>query len=486
MPLNEIRQARLEKLNKLQKAGVDPYPAKSWRTHEIKSVLADFDNLAADKRAFVLVGRIMARREHGGSAFFDIQDESGKIQIFLKKDVLGDKNFEFFMETTDVGDFIEINGALFRTKQNEPTLQVEKYRMLAKSLLPLPEKWHGLQDVEERFRKRYLDLIFNPNVKKKIVTRANIIEFIRQYLIKDDFIEVETPVLQTLAGGANARPFITHLNALDIDLFLRIAPELYLKRLLIGCFEKVFEFARNFRNEGMDREHHPEFTMLEFYAAYWDYEKMMTFVEGLLAGVVKKLFGSSKTKIQAGEVDFKGPYPRVTFNDLFQKNSGLNYDETDEATLAKKARELKITIEKTMTKGNIADEIYKKVARPKIIQPTYVINHPLDISPLSKKLDKDPEHVARFQLIVGGMEVTNGFSELNDPIDQKERLFEQERNVKKGNKEAHQFDADYIEAMEYGMPPAAGIGIGIDRLVALLTNSHSIREVILFPLMKPK
>lgn len=433
-----------------------------------------------------MAGRIMAKREHGGSTFLDIEDGSGTIQIFLKKDVLGDKEYDFFLEVMDIGDFIEVNGTLFKTKQEEPTLQVEKYRILAKSLKPLPEKWHGLQDTEERYRKRYLDMIFNGQVKHKFKFRTRIIQILRDLLNKNGFLEVETPILQTLAGGANARPFKTHLNTLDLDVYLRVAPELFLKRFLVGGLERVFEFGKNFRNEGMDKDHNPEFSALEFYVAYKDYEWLMAFTEGMLEDLVTKLFGSTKVVYAGGEIDFKKPYKLVTFNEILKKYSGMDYGEADEEDLARKAKDLEITIEKAMTKGNIADEIYKKIARPKIIEPTFVINHPLDISPLSKRLEKDPDHVARFQLLVAGNEIINAFSELNDPIDQRERFEQQMAAAKKGNQETHPYDEDFIEALEYGMPPAAGWGLGLDRLIAILTDSHSVREVISFPLMKPK
>ncbi len=477
MSLEEIRKNKIEKLELLRKAGVNPYPEKSWRTHQINQALEKFDQFSGDKDRLVLAGRVMAYREHGASCFLDLEDATGRIQLYLKKDVVGDFDYDLFLKTIDIGDWLEVSGFLMKTKKEEKTLEVEKYRLLAKALLPLPEKWHGLQDVEERYRKRYLDFIFNPEVRKKIETRTLVIKEIRRILDSHNFLEVETPILQTLAGGANAQPFQTHLNTLNLDLFLRIAPELFLKRLLVGGFERVYEFAKNFRNEGMDRDHNPEFTMLEFYAAYWDYEKMMTFLEKMLEELGGKI---------SSLINFKGPYPRITFNDLFQKYIGINYDEADEETLIKKAKELEIKIEKTMTKGNVADEIYKKVARPKITEPTFIINHPLEISPLSKKIEKDPEHVARFQLVAGGTEIMNGFSELNDPLDQRERFEEQEKTAKKGNKEAHRFDQDFVEALEYGMPPAAGVGVGIDRLTALLTGSHSVREVIAFPLMKPR
>ena len=476
----------MEKLEKLQKAGVDPYPARSSRTHKISEALEDFDDLSSKEVEVILAGRVMAKRGQGGLSFVDINDGSSKLQLLFKKDDLGEEAFDFFSETVDIGDFIEAGGILFKTKVGEPTLEVHAYKILTKSLLPLPEKWHGLQDTEERYRKRYLDLIFNQETRAVFEARSKIIEHVRQYLLADGFMEVETPMLQTLYGGANAKPFKTHLNTLDIDLYLRIAPELYLKRLLVGGFEKVFEIGRNFRNEGMDREHNPEFTMLEFYAAYWDYEKMMDFVEGMLEHIVENKFGDTKIKHHENEINFKGPYPRVIFSDLFKKYSGIDYDEADENTLKEKAKELGVTIEKSMTKGNLGDEIYKKVARPNIIQPAFVVNHPLEISPLAKKLGGDDRHVARFQLVVGGTELTNGFSELNDPEDQRQRFEVQEKFAKKGNEEAQRLDQDYIEALEYGMPPAAGVGIGLDRLVTLLTDSHSIREVILFPLMKPR
>ncbi len=486
MPLDDIRQVRIEKLNKLQKAGVDPYPAKSWRTHTIAQALEDFDKHAEDKDRLVLVGRVMARREHGGSTFFDLEDGSGRVQVYFKKDVVGDMEYDFLSETVDMGDFIECYGFLFKTRKEERTLEVEKYRMLSKSLLPLPEKWHGLTDVEERYRKRYLDLIFNPETRAQFKVRTKIINELRNFLNNHEFMEVETPTLQILAGGANAKPFKTHINALDLDVYLRIAPELFLKRLLVGGFERVYEFSRNFRNEGMDKDHNPEFSELEFYVAYQDYEWLMKFTEDMLEKVVSNIFETAKISYEGSTVDFQGPYKRVSFNDLLKQYSGLDYDEVDEEDLARKAKELEIVIEKTMTKGNIADEIYKKVARPKVVQPTFIVDHPLDISPLAKKLEKDKSHVARFQLIVAGHEIINAFSELNDPIDQRERFEHQQKAAKKGNQEAHPFDEDYIEALEYGMPPATGWGLGIDRLTTILTDSHSIREVILFPLMRPK
>ena len=487
MALDEIRQVKIEKLEKLRKAGQDPYPAVSARTHTIKEALEGFEELADRKTDLVIVGRVLSIREHGGSVFADLMDGTARIQLYFKKDVLGDKDFDFFMETVDIGDFIEAGGFLFKTKRCEQSLEVKNYKILTKSLMPLPEKWHGLQDVEERYRKRYLDIIFNEDLKNKLIARSMITEHLRQYLLASKFMEVETPILQTLPGGANAKPFKTHLDTLGLDLYLRIAPELYLKRLLVAGFERVFELGRVFRNEGMDREHNPEFTMLECYASYWDYEKMMEFVEDMFLHLVSTPgVGGNSFKYQEKEIKFEKSFKRISFNDLFKQYAGVDYDSTDGKEIAEKAKELGIQINRAMTKGNIGDEIYKKVARPNITDPTFVINHPLEISPLAKKLQDDNEHVARFQLIVGGMEVVNSFSELNDPIDQRERFEEQEKNAERGDQEAQRLDEDFIEALEYGMPPAAGVGIGIDRLVALLTDSHSVREIIGFPLMKPR
>lgn len=438
--LAKIRKIRIKKLENFKKAGINPYPAKVLRTHTNQEALDNFSKLL--KRKITLVGRVRSIREHGGSTFCHIEDGTAQIQIYLKQDKLGKKNYQLFLNNIDIGDFVEANGNLFKTKKGEKTLEVSKWRILVKSLLPLPEKWHGLKDIEERFRKRYLDLILNKEIKEKFKKRSEIITKIRQFLDKNGFLEVETPELQTLAGGAKARPFKTRLNALNMDLYLRIAPELYLKRLLIGGFEKIYELGKSFRNEGMDREHNPEFTMLEFYAAYWDYNKMMDFTERLLKSLDNKIF--------------KGKFKKAEYSKVVGKKD-------------------------------------EKQAFAKIKAPTFVINHPAEISPLSKKLEtprqargKKPQKVARFQLIVNGLEIANGFSEINDPIDQKQRFEAQEKLRKKGDKEAHQYDKDFIEALEYGMPPAAGIGIGIDRLMVLLTESRTLREAILFPTMRLK
>ncbi len=428
-----LKKVRLKKLKNLQKFGINPYPAKVLRTHTNQEVLDNFNKLL--RKRVVLVGRICSIRGHGGSTFFDFEDGFAKIQAYLKKDEIGEKKYNLFLDNLDIGDFVELAGTLFETKRGEKTILVKEWKILTKSLMSVPSKWYGLEDVEERFRKRYLDLILNKDVKGKFIQRSQIIKKIREFLDKNGFLEVETPILQTMAGGAKAKPFKTHLNALNLNLYLRIAPELYLKRLLVGGLERVYELGRNFRNEGMDREHNPEFTMLEFYAAYWDYEKMMDFTEKLLKSLDKKIF--------------KGKFKRVEYSQVVG-----NKDEK---------------------------EVFAKIK-----EPTFVINHPVTISPLSKRLEKEPQKVARFQLIVNGLEIANGFSELNDPIDQEKRFKMQEQERKKGGEDTHPFDKDFIEALEYGMPPAAGIGIGIDRLAVLLTNSKTLREIILFPTMKPK
>jgi len=485
MAISDIRKTRLKKLEQLKKAGTNPYPIKSNKTCSIERALLDFEKLSGSKTKLTLAGRIMAVREHGGSTFIHFEDRSASIQAYFKKDRLG-KKYRFFLDNFDAGDLIELSGLLFTTKKGEKTVEVADFKMLAKSLLPLPEKWHGLKDVEERFRKRYLDLIFNKESRERFEIRSKIIKEIRTFLEEEGFLEVETPVLQPIYGGARALPFKTHLNALKMDLYLRISPELYLKRLLVGGFERVYEIGRCFRNEGMDKHHNPDFTMLEFYWAYADYEQMMRLTEKMFSRLFKKVFKSNKIKYQGKEINFKTPFKKVEFYQLLQEHTKINLEETSQKSLYKKALELGIKVEKERPKAEIADEIYKKYCRPKISEPTFVIHHPAGFQPLAKKCEKDPKKLANFQLLAGGTELINAFSELNDPLEQKERFVEQEKLHKKGLKESQRMDFDYIEALEYGMPPAAGFGMGIDRLIALLTDSHSLREVILFPTMRQK
>ena len=484
--IDELRKIRLKKLEAIKKALILPYPAKTKKTHKISEALANFNSLAKTKKEIVLVGRIMSLRIHGGATFFHIEDGTGKIQTFFRKDRLGEKSYQFFLENFDIGDFIEVRGVLFKTKMGERTIEGADFKMLAKSLLPLPEKWHGLKDIEERFRKRYLDLIFNPEVKKKFEIRSRVIQTIREFLDKAGFLEVETPILQPIYGGAKARPFKTHLNAFDLDMYLRIAPELYLKRLLVGGFEKVYEIGKCFRNEGVDRFHNPDFTMLEFYWAFADYKDLMKLTEKLFEYLLKKVFQKLEITYEGKKINFKVPWPRVEFSQLIRKYTALNVEEINLEGLERKAKEFNLKLEKGLGKTEILDEIYKKFVRPKIWQPTFIIHFPLGFQTLAKALEKDSHRLANFQLVTAGFELINAFSELNDSIEQRKRFEEQKKLMAAGFKEAHPLDEGFLEALEYGMPPAAGFGMGIDRLVALLTDSHSLREVILFPTMRPK
>jgi lysyl-tRNA synthetase class 2 len=490
--INEIRKIRIKKLEAIKNRGINPYPIKTKRTHSVAEILRDFNKLKKSKKRISATGRIMSIRGHGALCFLHFQDATGKIQGFFSRDKLGEKGYKFFLEHFDIGDFIEITGILFETKRGEKTIEVKDYNMLTKSLLPLPEKWHGLQDVEERYRKRYLDLIFNPEVKNKFETRSKIIKEIRAFFDKNDFLEVETSILQPIYGGAKAKPFKTHLNALDMDLYLRISPELYLKRMLVAGFERVYEMGRIFRNEGMDKAHNPEFTSLEFYWAYADYKDLMKFIEQLFVNLTKKVLGKTEIEYEGKKINFKAPWKRIEFSHLLKKYADIDFEDINDTALAKKAKELGVKTAKGASKAEIADEIYKKLCRPKIWQPTFVIHHPLGSFPLAKQIQtKDSlgftyDKLANFQLVIANWEMALGFSELNDPLEQRKRFEQQEKIFKQGFEEAQRIDKDFLEALEYGMPPAAGFGMGIDRLVALLTSSHSLREIILFPTMKKK
>lgn len=479
--IDEIRKARLKKLKGIQNAGLLAYPSQTKRTHRIKEVIDGFTKI---KKQVVLVGRLMSQRGHGGLIFGDIEDGTGKIQVMFKKDKLGERGYQFFLDYFDIGDFIEVKGSLIKTKKGEKTLVADNYTILTKSLLSLPEKWHGLQDVEERFRKRYLDLLFNKEVKDKFILRSKIITELRNILEQEGFLEVETPILQSVYGGATAKPFKTHLNAQDLDLYLRVSPELYLKRLLVGGFEKVYEIGKCFRNEGIDRSHNPDFTMLEFYWAYADYKDLIKFTEKIIALLLKKLFNKTEVEYEGKKLKFKTPWPRIEYNELFRKHTKIKLEDISELSLAKEAKKLGVNIKGG--KFEIADEIFKKVIRPKIDQPIFIIHYPSKAFPLAKPLDSNSEKSASFQLVVAGMELVKAYNELNHPVLQKKNFAEQEKIFKKGFDEAQRMDNDFIKALEYGMPPAAGWGLGIDRLVMLLTDSHSAREVILFPTMKNK
>ena len=478
--LEELKKARLEKLAQIKAAGLEAYPAESKRTHTCRQALDDFEKLASDETEVFLTGRILAIRGHGGSVFVQIEDSTNDCQLYFKKDKLGEEKYKTFQEGFDLGDFIQVSGIMFKTKKGEPTLEVADFKMLTKALAPLPEQWYGFKDAEERFRKRYLDLLMNKSVKERFVFRSHLIKSIRNFLEEKDFLGVETPMLQPLHGGAAARPFKTHLNALDMELCLRIAPELYLKRLLVGGFERVYEIGRCFRNEGMDAQHNPEFTILEFYWAYADYKDLMKLTEEMFNSILT----DSKIHYRSEEIDFATPWPQIEFDQLIQEHCDIDINKASLEDLIKKAEEFKLKLsEKEKTKHKIVDELYSKICRPKIIQPTFIIHHPLNISPLAKQLAGQPEKTARFQVIVGGMELINAFSELNDPQEQARRFEEQ---VEAGDEEAQPYDQDFVEALEYGVPPAAGFGMGVDRLVALLTDAQSLREIILFPTMRPK
>jgi len=502
MSLEEIKSDRQKKLTAIRAAGVDAYPAQTARTRQdIAAVLAEFDKLAGVQKDITLAGRLRLMREHGGSTFADLEDGSGKIQVYFKKDVLGEQEYDFFVANFDLGDFIEVAGELFQTQKGEKTLRVKKYHLLSKAFNQLPDKWHGLADVEERFRRRYLDLLMNKDVRQRFKARSEIIKNLRQFLETRSFVEVETPVLQPLPGGALARPFKTHLNALDLDLYLRVAPELYLKRLLVGGFDKVYELGRCFRNEGMDKSHNPDFTMLEFYWAYADYEQLMELTEELFEFLVPASLKRERSgpeleiEYQGAKINFAPPFKRISLRDLILENFEIDINKASEETLRGKLEKLDQKIDKDAPRCKLIDELFKTL-RPKIIQPTFVTNHPIEMSPLAKASPDNPKEAQRFQLLVGGMELVNAYSELNDPQEQAKRMKEQEgmRNdpAKRGQspaelgEEIQRFDEDFIEALEYGMPPAAGFGLGVDRLVMLLTNAPSVREVILFPTMREK
>lgn len=495
MSLEEIRDIRIQKLGKISQTQQEVFPAKVSRDFSLSEVVDKFSKLSRRRKPLMLCGRIFGFRSHGGVIFCDFKDGSilkkerktASLQAYLKKDILTDEKFSFFEENVDVGDFVEFQGSLFKTKRGEKSIKVSSFRVIAKSLRPLPEKWHGLSDTEERFRKRYLDLLMNGDVNATFVLRSKIISEVRNFLNGKDFLEVETPMLQPMAGGAMAEPFKTHHHALDIDLFLRIAPELYLKRLLIGGFEKVYEIGRNFRNEGIDQTHNPEFTMLEFYQAYKDAAFARSLVEDLFKTVVKKIFNKQIISYEGNQISFSSKFSVVSFADILKRHALIsNAEEASREDFKLKAQQFGIEVAVSDSAEKIADNIFKKICRPKIIQPTFVIDIPLGISPLAKKKEGDNKLADRFQLVISGLELANGFSELNDPIDQSERFLKQQELRKAGDKEMPEMDNLFVEAMEYGMPPAAGVGIGIDRLVMLLTGTHSIKEVLLFPTMRPK
>ncbi|MDP1625113.1 MAG: lysine--tRNA ligase [bacterium] len=489
--LDEIREARLKKLGILKAAGMNPYPIETEHDFDLATVRTDFETLAKTGKEVALAGRVMAVRGQGAILFvplFDgtMQGSPSTFQAVFKKDSMDETSFKLFSDVADIGDIISVKGELFTTQKGENSVLVKSWTMLAKTLRPLPEKWSGLQDVEERFRNRFLDTLMSAEVRERFMIRSRMITAFRSVLDKAGYLEVETPQLQPLAGGTNAAPFKTHHNALDIDLFLRIAPELYLKKLLIGGFPKVYEIGRNFRNEGIDVTHNPEFTMLEFYEAFSTAAKQMDFVEAMIRDVVKSVLNSPVVKSEEGDIDFSKPFNRISYRDLVQKDAGFDPVTVDRATAEAKAKKMGIKVEDGDSKDRIVDNIYKKASRVNIVEPTFITDYPVDMLPLAKKSEKDPSVVDVFQLVVGGMELVKAFSELNDPIDQRERFSKEEDNAKKGDKEAQPNDLEFVEALEYGMPPAGGVGIGMDRLAMLLTGTKNIKEVILFPTMRPR
>ncbi|MDO8594849.1 MAG: lysine--tRNA ligase [bacterium] len=483
--LDDIRVARLAKLKLLQDKGINPYPVSTHIDVTLKEASENFEKLSTKKK-LNLAGRIMALRGQGGLVFADLFDGTGKFQALLKKDELAGDEFSLWSDTVDIGDFVEVSGTLFLTKRNEKTLQVKTWRMLAKTLRPLPEKWHGLTDTEERFRKRYLDTLMNEEVRARFALRSRMITEIRHFYNNRDFLEVETPRLQSVAGGATAEPFTTHFNALDMEFYLTIAQELYLKQLIIGGYPRVYEIGRKFRNEGVDVTHNPEFTMLESQEVFADAESQREFIEELMRHVVKKLFGKLSITYDGNEIDFEKPFAVVTFYDLLRRYALVPTPEKasmDELTL--KAKQLGVSVEKIQTREKMMDAIYKKAVRPKLLQPTFIVDYPVEMNPFAKRKEEDPTLIDRFQLVAGALEIVNAFSELNNPVDQAERYAEQDKRKRAGEGEISPSDKVYLEAMEYGMPPNGGIGIGIDRLAMLLTDSHNIREVIFFPTLRP-
>ncbi|MDA8098593.1 MAG: lysine--tRNA ligase [Nitrospiraceae bacterium] len=485
---NELIQQRFKKLAEIRESGIKPYAGKFDATTSAQALndghqAASKEDLEKNRVTVSIAGRIVALRSFGKACFAHVQDGSGRIQLYFQKNTLGEEAF-FLFKKLDIGDFIGVKGFLFRTRTNELTIEVESFVLLSKSLRPLPEKWHGLTDVEIRYRQRYVDLIVNPEVKNVFVMRTRIVQAMRTFLNSRGFLEVETPMMQSIPGGATARPFKTHHNALGMDLYLRIAPELYLKRLLVGGFERVYEINRNFRNEGISTRHNPEFTMLEFYMAYADYRDLIAMTEEMISSIATDVLGATEIEYEGQKISLAAPWKKVTYLDSLRE-AGVPEEVLSDADKAREyAKKAGATLKGGEPLGKLLNEVFEAKVEPNLIQPTFVTDYPTDISPLSKRRDDDPRFVERFELFVMGREMANAFSELNDPVDQKERFQKQVAEREAGDEEAHQMDEDFIRALEYGMPPAAGEGIGIDRLVMLLTGSSSIRDVILFPQMK--
>ncbi|MGQ9630717.1 MAG: lysine--tRNA ligase [bacterium] len=486
--LNEIMAERRRKLQELYDQNIDPFGDKVERTHTAEGILNEYHSLNAGEELpdtdVSVAGRIISIRRMGKASFSHLRDGTGQIQYYIRQDAVGDEKYALFRKL-DIGDWIWVRGHIFRTRTGELSVFARDLKLLTKSLRPLPEKWHGLTDIELRYRQRYVDLIANPEVQEIFRTRARIISCIRRFLDDRGFLEVETPVLQTIYGGATARPFVTHHNALDMKLYLRISNELYLKRLIVGGYEKVYEFSRDFRNEGIDRIHNPEFTMLELYQAHADYKDMMEIVEQMFVELAEEVKGGLMLEYQGNRIDITPPWKRLPMMEAIRQYAGVDIEGKDAEELRAVCRSLRIDVDDGMGKGKLIDEIFKERVEPNLIQPTFIVDYPVETTPLARRSRKNPDLVERFEPFICGWEMGNAFTELNDPIDQRRRFEEQMRLRALGDEDTHLLDEDFIRALEYGMPPTGGLGLGIDRIVMLFTNSPSIRDVILFPLMRP-
>ncbi|MET3700089.1 lysyl-tRNA synthetase class II [Bacillus oleivorans] len=487
--LNDQLRVRLEKMEELRGNGIDPFGRRFERTDLAQDLIDQYGELSKEELEeknveTVVAGRVMTKRGKGKAGFAHIQDLSGQIQIYVKKDAIGDEAYEIF-DSVDLGDMIGVKGTVFKTKVGELSIKVSNFQFLTKALRPLPDKYHGLKDIEQRYRQRYLDLITNPESRNTFITRSRIIQEMRRYLDSQGYLEVETPLLHAIAGGAAAKPFITHHNALDMQLYLRIAIELHLKRLIVGGLEKVYEIGRVFRNEGVSTRHNPEFTLMELYAAYADFRDIMSLTENLIAHIAKEVLGTTVIQYGEHEVDLTPEWKRLHMVDAIKEHTGVDFWKQMSADEARElAKQQGVEVDSNMLFGHIVNEFFEQKVEDKLIQPTFIYGHPVEISPLAKKNEEDPRFTDRFELFIVGREHANAFTELNDPIDQRERFEAQIKEREQGNDEAHMMDEDFVEALEYGMPPTGGLGIGIDRLIMLLTNSPSIRDVLLFPLMR--
>ena len=483
--INEQMQVRIAMMHKIEEHGWKPFGYRFLYTHRAADIAAQFDELSEKETEVKMAGRIMAIRGHGKTCFMDMQDKTGRIQVYVRKDVIGEENYAL-IKLMDIGDTVGITGTAFRTHMGELSIKANSVEMLSKSLRPLPEKWHGLKDVEARYRQRYVDLIVNPEVRDTFVKRSQIIRSVREVLDSHDFLEVETPILNTIAGGAAARPFISYHNALDMQVYMRIAPELYLKRLIVGGMDRVYEMGRVFRNEGIDNRHNPEFTSVEIYQAFADYRDMMDLTEEVVVKTAEKVLGTTTINYEGTTIELASPWKRMSMIEAVKEYSGKDFtDVTDLEEARAIAKELNVAIEPSFGIGKIINACFEEYVEDKLIQPTFITGHPKEISPLAKSNPENPEITDRFEAYIYGREICNGFTELNDPIDQKERFLKQVEERANGDEEANMMDEDFVNALEYGLPPTGGLGIGIDRLVMLLTNSSTIRDVLFFPTMKP-